>query len=206
LKEKEQQNEEKEKLEYKEYTSNKTGNRLLDKISQTFNNPQYSDFKFRIEGKLIYVNKFVLKMKSEYFDSKLRICSRAERNSAEMEDEFEVKDYSYDVFYAFLKYIYTDCIDIEIEKAMDLLILANNNKEEVLKQKCLDVIKNSITLENVCNFYCDSFREKIDELEDYCFQFAFENLKQVKKTETFRRMDENSSKNFKIKVFDKQND
>jgi alpha-tubulin suppressor-like RCC1 family protein len=206
LKEKEQQNEEKEELEYKEYTSNKTGNRLLDKISQTFNNPKYSDFKFRIEGKLIYVNKFVLKMNSEYFDSKLSICSRAERNSAEMEDEFEVKDYSYDVFYAFLKYIYTDCIDIEVEKVMNLLILANNYKEEVLKQKCLDVIKNSITLENVCKFYCDSFREKIDELEDYCFQFAFENLKEVKKTEAFRRMDKNSSNNFKIKVFDKRND
>jgi hypothetical protein len=203
---KEKEYEEKEGLEDKVYRNNKTNNRLLDNITQSFNNPKYSDFKFRIEDKLIYVNKFVLKMNSNYFDSKLRICSRTEKISAELEGELEVKHYSYDVYYAFLKYLYTDYIDIETEKVIDLMILANNYKEEDLKEKCLDIIKNNITLENVCNFYCDSFREKINELEDYCFQFAFENLKEVKKTEAFRRMDENSLKNFKIKVFDKQNE
>jgi hypothetical protein len=99
-------------------------------------------------------------MNSEYFDSKLKICSRTERVSAQMKREFKVKDCSYDVFYAFLKYIYTDCIDIETEKALDLLVLANNYKEENLKQKCLDVVKNHITC--VCNFYSHSFREKIE--------------------------------------------
>jgi RCC1 and BTB domain-containing protein len=140
-------------------------------------------------------------MNSEHFDSKLTICSRTETNSAEIDGEFEVNNYSYDVYYAFLKYwyIYTDSIDIETEKALDLLILANNYKEEDLKQKCLDAIKNNITLDNVCGFYSNSFREKIVQLEDNCFQFAFENLKEVKETEAFLRMDENSLKNFKIK-------
>jgi hypothetical protein len=56
----------------------------------------------------------------------------------------KIKNYSYDVYYAFLK-----CIYIETEKAMDLLNLANNYKEENLKLKCIDFIKSRLTIENI---------------------------------------------------------
>jgi hypothetical protein len=89
---------------------------------------------------------------------------------------------------------------------LDLLILANDYKEEKLKQKCLDIITKSITIENVCTLYCFSIRNKWNELENQCFEFAFNSLREVKKTEAFRRMDENTFKTFKIKVYDKQNE
>jgi hypothetical protein len=52
-----------------------------------------------------------------------------------IETEIEIKDYSYNVYYAFLKYLYTDCIDIETEKAMDLLFLANSYNVENLNYR-----------------------------------------------------------------------
>jgi predicted DNA-binding protein len=45
--------------------------------------------------------------------------------------------------------------------------------------------------------------KNIKELEDYCFDFAFDNLKEVKKSEAINQMDEKSEKKFKFKVFDK---
>jgi RCC1 and BTB domain-containing protein len=196
-------------LNFKEEIQEKysTGNRLLKNISKSFNDPKYSDLKFKIENKHIYVHKYILKINSKYFESKLTESSRAIREITEgrkIENEIEIKEYSYDVYYAFLKYLYTDCIDIEDEKAMDLLILTEDYKEEDLKQKCLEVIKNSITIENVCSFYCFSIRENINDLKDFCFEIAFNNLKEVKKTKAFQQMDESSAKIFKSEVFDKQ--
>jgi RCC1 and BTB domain-containing protein len=131
---------------------------------------------------------------------------RESTENKKRENEMEITEYSYDVYYAFLKYIYTGIIDIKSEKAMDLLILANDYKEEDLKQRCVDIIKNSITIENVCSLYCLSYRENLNELEEHCFRFAFDNLKEVKKTKAFNQMDEKSEKNFKFKVFEKQNE
>ncbi len=94
----------------------------------------------------------------------------------------------------------TDSIVIETERVMDLLILAIDYKEEELKQKCLDIITKSITMENVCNLYCYSIRKNLNELENRCFEFAFNKLKKVTKTEAFKRMNENFAESFKIKV------
>jgi hypothetical protein len=189
------------------HEKNSTTNRLLENISKSFNDKKYSDLKFKIEDKHIYVHKYILKINSKYFESKLKENSRAIRETIEsrkIENEIEIKEYSYDVYYAFLKYLYTDCIDIEDEKAMDLLILTEDYKEEELKQKCLEIIKNSITIENVCSLYCFCIRENINDLKDFCFEIAFNNLKEVKKTKAFQQMNETSAKIFKSEVFDKQ--
>jgi RCC1 and BTB domain-containing protein len=106
----------------------------------------------------------------------------------------EITDYSYDVYYAFLKYLYTDCIDIKAEKAMDLLVLANNYKEEELKLKCVDIIESNISLENVCALYCASIKYNLSDFEDFCFNFAINKMNQIFITEGFRQMDENSMK------------
>ncbi len=132
--------------------------KLLKIIYQSFKDPKYSDLVFKIDDKHIFVNKFIIKMKCEYFDSKINISRDSDEN------EIEITEYSYDVYYAFLKYIYTDCIDIDSEKAMDLLILANDYKEEELKEKCLDVIKNNITIENVCSLCSSSIGKNLKEL------------------------------------------
>jgi RCC1 and BTB domain-containing protein len=124
---------------------------------------------------------------------------RAMRESTENKTEdnvIEIAEYSYDVYYAFLKYLYTDCIDIKTEKAMDLLVLANNYKEEELKHKCVNIIESNITLENVCALYCASIKYNLSDFEDFCFNFAVNKMNQIFITEGFRQMDENSMKNF----------
>jgi len=104
----------------------------------------------------------------------------------------EITEYSYDVYYAFLKYIYTDFIDIKTEKALDLLVLANNHNEECLKKDCIQFIKSGLTVENVCYFYCDSIKYKFVELENICLEFAKNKMNEICKTEAFYKMDKTS--------------
>jgi RCC1 and BTB domain-containing protein len=108
----------------------------------------------------------------------------------------DITEYSYEVYYAFLKYLYVDSIDIKPEKAMDLLVLANDYKEEELKLKCVDIIKNNITLENICSLYCSSVKYNLSELENFCFNFAATKMSQIVISEGFHEMDKNSAKKF----------
>ncbi len=50
-------------------------------------------------------------------------------------------------------FLNTDCIDIENEKAMDLLILAIHYNENNVSKELIQFIKNVITIENVNAFY-----------------------------------------------------
>jgi RCC1 and BTB domain-containing protein len=169
-----------------------------EEMLKLFNNPINSDLKFKIEDKEIYVNKYIIETNSKYFESKFKENTRPSEESTENEtidkviDVIEITKYSYDVYYAFLKYIYTDFIDIKTEKAMDLLVLANNHNEECLKKDCIQFIKNTLTVENVCYLYCDSIKYNFVELENICVDFAKNNMKKIFKTEAFHKMDKTS--------------
>jgi RCC1 and BTB domain-containing protein len=100
-----------------EESSAPNGRLFLEKMLKLFNNPKYSDLKFKIED--IYVQKCILETNCKYFESKFTENTRAMRESTEnkkRENEMEITEYSYDVYYAFLKYLYTGIIDIETEK------------------------------------------------------------------------------------------
>jgi len=58
-------------------------------------------------------------------------------------------------------FLNTDCIDIENEKAMDLLILAIHYNQNNVSKELIQFIKNVITIENVNAFYCDSIEYQI---------------------------------------------
>jgi RCC1 and BTB domain-containing protein len=174
-------------------------NRLLENISKLFNDPKYSDLVFKIDDKKIFVHKLILRTNCNYFESKFDESSRAIRESAENKrnyDEIQITEYSYDIYYAFLKYIYTDSVDIESEKAMNLLVLANDYKEEKLKEKCFDIIKSDITIENVCSLYCISIKLNLQEFEKFCFNYSVNKMNHIFKTKAFREMDEKSMKKF----------
>jgi RCC1 and BTB domain-containing protein len=107
-------------------------------------------------------------------------------------NEIEIIDYSYDVYYAFLKYIYTDSVDAKPEEVIELLDLANSYLEEDLKHKCIEIIKNGVTINNVCSLYSLAIKYESKELEDYCFEFASNKFNDICITDDFDNMDKNS--------------
>jgi RCC1 and BTB domain-containing protein len=107
-------------------------------------------------------------------------------------NEIEITDYSYDVYYAFLKYLYSGSVVIKPEEAIDLLDLANSYLEEELKEKCVNLMKNELKVENFCVIYSAAVEYESKELENFCVEFASNNLNNICKSDGFKQMDVNS--------------
>jgi RCC1 and BTB domain-containing protein len=118
--------------------------------------------------------------------------------------ELEITQYSYSVFYAFIKYLYSDCVDIKVEEAFDLIDLSNYYCEEKLRHKCDYIIKTGINVKNACALYCAAVEHNFRHLEEYCFKFALNNLNEILLTDSYSKMDDISRKRFdkrlKLKV------
>jgi RCC1 and BTB domain-containing protein len=145
-----------------------------ESIHKSFDNQNHSDLKIIIDKKFIFVHKCILRIRCDYFNHLL------DKKLEEIEDNIEVlriDSYSYDVYYSFLKYLYTDFVDIKPEDAIDLYDLANSYFEEDLKQKCLALIKKNTTALNVYHFYSNAFRINARDLQEFCYAFALKNYR-----------------------------
>jgi RCC1 and BTB domain-containing protein len=160
---------------------------------QELNGRDFCDFKFKIDNKYIFVNKTILKNKCKYFETFF-----SENNA----NEIQITEYSYSVYFSFLKYIYTNFLEIRAVEALVLYHLANSYSEEVLRHKCFEIIKNFISIENCCTFYSFAVYYKLQDLEDFCFEFASNGLNKICKTIAFIQMDEISIRKFITRIAD----
>ncbi|CAG2119755.1 unnamed protein product, partial [Medioppia subpectinata] len=175
--------------------SSSPSNRVLDSLSQAFDDQKTSDFIFIVEKKPIHVHKAILRVRCEHFRS--MFGSNWEESS---KGELEMTQYSYPVYYAFLQYLYTDEVEVAPEEGIGLLDLANSYCETDLKLKCERLIRNGITVENVAMLYSAAIRFDAKGLEDYCFRFALIHLTAVVQTDAFNRLDETTLKSFITKA------
>jgi RCC1 and BTB domain-containing protein len=102
--------------------------------------------------------------------------------------EIEIDLYLYPVCYSFLKYIYTNSIEIEIENAMELYDLANSYLQNQLKHKCIKIVEK-ISTTNAFTLYSKAVYYNFQELENICLKFAAINVNNVCNTEAFKQMD-----------------
>ena len=170
-------------------------NRVLNSLSQAFDDEKTSDFKFIVEGKPINVHKAILRVRCEHFRSMFGTNWDESDKS-----ELQMTQYSYPVYYAFLQYLYTDEVSIAPEEGIGLLDLANSYCESDLKEKCERLIRNGITIDNVAMLYSAAIKFDARGLEDYCFRFALVHLTAVVQTEAFNKLDESTLKAFITKA------
>ncbi|KMQ82992.1 rcc1 and btb domain-containing protein 1, partial [Lasius niger] len=109
-----------------------------------------SNFTVQAEGQSIHVHKAILKNCCQYFKNKF------EHDWIDNDQNilYTVPDkFSYIVYKAFLKYLYTGTVDLPSEKALDLMQLADEYYETNLKRECDQIIRKAITASNVAFFY-----------------------------------------------------
>ena len=70
----------------------------------------------------------------------------------------------------FLRYLYTDQIDISPCEAVALLNLADSYCESQLKKLCENIIKKGISIENVATLLAAATKYNAGTLEDFCFR------------------------------------
>ncbi len=70
------------------------------------------------------------------------------------------------------------------------MIIKKKNSE-----KCVDIIKSDITIENVCSLYCIAVKLNLPDFEKLCFNYLVNKTNKIFKTKAFQEMNEKSIKN-----------
>ncbi|XP_076757246.1 uncharacterized protein LOC143427199 [Xylocopa sonorina] len=168
---------------------------LLDSLRKAFDDSTTSDLVIQVYGKPIHVHKAILKIRCNYFRSMFQ--DHWIENSKSI---IEHNQFSYDTYNAFLKYLYTNEIDLPAENALELLDLANVYSEDQLRERCVRMIKKGITVANVAFLYSTSIKYTDKASEECCFRFALNHMTAVTQTENFSKLNESTIKSFIIKA------
>lgn len=168
---------------------------ILKHLETAFDDPSTSDVKIQAEGQYIHVHKAILKIRSSFYKKMFQRDWVEKSLSIIKPDQF-----SYVVYKAFLKYLYIDVIELPWENVLELFALADTYCESNLKKHCIRMIKQGITVSNVAYLYSIAVKHKDEELEEFCFNFAVNHLKDVMRTENFNKLDENTLTTFVIKA------
>ncbi|CAB3385502.1 Hypothetical predicted protein [Cloeon dipterum] len=134
-------------LKNKKEVSSKSKSSMYERFRNAFDNTETADFAFIVEGKKIHVHKMLLAISSDVF--KGMFLGDFEDSTAK---EKIIDHFSYNSFYAFLKYLYTDEVDFTSELALDVYAVAH------LYQAIL--------------FQAEGLRE-------FCFNYCMEHLVEV---------------------------
>ncbi|KMQ82416.1 rcc1 and btb domain-containing protein 1 [Lasius niger] len=106
------------------------------------------DIIIAVKGQPIHVHKAFLKIRCQHFKNKLQ------HDHIQSVPVYTVSDtFSYIVYKAFLKYLYTGTVDLPSENALELMELAHTYCETNLKRECGRIIEQAITASNVAFFY-----------------------------------------------------
>ncbi|XP_043798332.1 RCC1 and BTB domain-containing protein 1-like isoform X1 [Apis laboriosa] len=170
---------------------------LIDSLREAFDDSTTSDLIIQVHGNPIHVHKAILKIRCHYFRTMFQ-----EHWAENSQSVICHKQFSYDVYKTFLKYLYTNEIDPFLDplNALELLDLANAYSENQLKRYCIQIINKGITVTNVIVLYNTSIQYNAKELEEYCFKFALNHMTAVVQTADFAKLDESIVKTFIIKA------
>ncbi|GAB1867665.1 RCC1 and BTB domain-containing protein 1-like isoform X1 [Camponotus japonicus] len=161
---------------------------MLECLEPAFNDLSTSDLIIITEGHPIHVHEAILKIRSQYFRNRFQGDS-ARSNEITI---LVLKEFSYNVYKAFLKYLYTDVVDhLSLEETFELLKLCDEYNETDLKRKCIQIIKKSTNVSNVALYYTKAIKCNAKDLEEFCFQFALCHMTDVVQSETFAELNEN---------------
>ena len=168
---------------------------IANSLKNAFDDPNTSDLVIKVHGKPIHVHKAVLKIRCHYFRTMFQ-----EHWVENSQSIIEHEQFSYDVYKTFLKYLYTNEVELSQENALELLDLANAYSENQLKRHCIQMINKKITVKNVAYLYSISIQYNAKELEEYCFKFALNHMTAVVQTEDFAKLDESIMRTFIVKA------
>lgn len=169
---------------------------ILENIRKSFNNKENYDLKIKVCGEYIYCHKFYLKIQCQHFNTMFN-----EMWDKDGKNEIQLNGYSYKVYYAFIEFLYKNEVNVDADDALDLLDLANSYFENELKQRCVEIIKESVSVENVASIFSAAVKFNADELRNFCVQFAHNKMKTILNTEAFDKMECNLIKDFLRGIF-----
>eukprot|EP01119_Soliformovum_irregulare_P017869 TRINITY_DN5373_c0_g1_i1.p1 TRINITY_DN5373_c0_g1~~TRINITY_DN5373_c0_g1_i1.p1 ORF type:complete len:481 (+),score=107.22 TRINITY_DN5373_c0_g1_i1:71-1513(+) len=146
-------------------------------LNEIWNSQLYPDVVFVVEGVEIPAHKVILACRSETF--------RREFSGGLVEstlDRIIVEDISEDIFRTMLRYLYSDFFQLEPERAVDMMLLANRYMVPRLQELCERQIDDFVDAENAAGLFELADRVRAAQLRRSCLYYLRTNKEIVMKT------------------------
>jgi N-acetylneuraminic acid mutarotase len=145
------------------------------RLAHFYNDEEFSDVIFIVEGKRVYGHKLVLSTVSDCFRAMFMTGFRESGSGC---TEIEIPDTNYDIFLSMMEYIYTGKgpkINVSeadgIDRAIALLELSDQFFLYNLKQICEGLLQPAVTLETYSFLMSVAQKTNSAQLELYCRYF-----------------------------------
>ena len=159
---------------------------LSDDLRKLVNSEEYSDVVFIVgrDQTPVYAHRSIVASRSKVFAAMLYGGLR-ETN----EREITVPNTPADIFISMMEYIYTGCIEIPAESAMNLLNAANMYGLLSLMKSCSACIQENLNASNVCEIMVQS--AAFADITNLCMHFIEENSTEVFMSKNIRHLTPN---------------
>ena len=160
---------------------------IKERTTVIFNHELLSDVKFMVPvseaesetRKTIPAHKLVLAISSPVFYAMFY------GQLAEAKDRVELPDCEYDSLLEFLRYLYSDEVNLTGSNVMHVLYLAKKYMVPSLEEKCGEYLRENLSAANVFSIlpHAQKFEDK--DLEDRCWEVIEENTEEAVTSDDF---------------------
>ncbi|KMQ90033.1 rcc1 and btb domain-containing protein 1 [Lasius niger] len=171
---------------------------ILKSLEAAFDDLLTSDFTVQVEGKFIHVHRAILNIRCQHFRKMIQhdCIENGNENLPSPPIHIVSDKFSYIVYKAFLKYLYTGIVVLPSDKVLELMKLAGEYCETNLKKECGRILEQEVTASNVAFFYKKAIECNAKEFEEFCFQFALCHMKDVVLSKEYIKLDMTIKDNF----------
>jgi len=160
---------------------------LAEDIEHAFMDERYSDFTIICQGekksKSIKAHKVILSTRSPVFAAMLNLPTEEAKNN-----QVVFEDVDYDVMREMLHYMYSGSAPNLQMMAPDLMAAADRFQLQGLKEMADQVLRSSLTVDNVCRNLVLADMHNATELKADALRFTAKNSSAVIETEGWARM------------------
>jgi len=135
-------------------------------LSSLFMNENESDITFKIQDKIIPAHRSILAQKSRYFANLFNSGMIESRQQV-----IEIPDCEYDVFQEFVRFLYLNKVEFEINRVIKLFILADKYLQNDLRDKCITLLMNNLNFENIDAVLDFAHQQDLHDLKNWCIEF-----------------------------------
>ncbi|CAB3359300.1 Hypothetical predicted protein [Cloeon dipterum] len=160
-------------------------------LEHGFDDKETADFVFVVEGKKIHVHKIILILRCAFF----KIMFLGDWKEKHLSEQ-TIEVYSFDAFYAFMKYFYFSELDVQPEKVLEVFCMAHYYQMNELQMKCERLITTIVTVENAAEIYEKAHELSAKSLEDFVFSFCLKNMAAVVESDNFKTLRDGVRRDF----------
>ena len=153
---------------------------LADDFHSVVDDPDFSDVRFVVEGRVVHAHRVVLAARCEHFQAMFKSGMR--ETTAK---EIVIPNVKHTAFLALLRYLYSDVVTADAEVAIELYAAADMYNIERLKRSCEVMVQKQIDRESAPRLLQIADQMHAVKVRDVILTFIVRNFDEVSKTAGF---------------------